>query len=178
MDYSWITTTWTAIIMVIISSIGIYIAIILFTRLSGLRSFSKMSSFDFAMTVAVGSLFASTILAKDPPLIQSVIALGALFGLQIIVAKLRGISPLMSKIVDNQPTLLMKGSQMLEENLKSTKVTTDDVRAKLREANVTDLNQVKAVILETTGDISVLHSTDTSQKLDDFLLTDVKGWNV
>lgn len=49
---------------------------------------------------------------------------------------------------------------MINEHLKATKVTPDDIRAKLREANVTDLNQVRAVVLETTGDISVLHSMD------------------
>jgi hypothetical protein len=140
MDYSWLTTSWTAILMVIVSSIGIYIAAIFFTRLSGLRSFSKMSSFDFAMTVAVGSLIASAILTEDPPLFQAVVAMGALYALQIGIAKLRGASPLISKLVDNQPTLLMKGPHMLDKNLKLTKVTPDDLRAKLREANVTDLN--------------------------------------
>lgn len=178
MDYSWITTTWTEIIMELISAAGIYIAVILFTRLSGLRSFSKMSSFDFTMTVAVGSLIATTILTEDPPLIQAIIGLGALYILQIGIAKLRGISPLVSKLVDNQPTLLMKGKHMIDQNLKATKVTPDDIRAKLREANVTDLSQIKAVVLETTGDISVHHSKVSSKKLDGFLLSDVKGWNV
>ena len=178
MEYSWITTSWTAILMVIISSIGIYIAVILFTRLSGLRSFSKMSSFDFAMTVAVGSVIAATILNENIPLILAIVGLGALYVLQIGVAKLRGISPLINNLVDNQPVLLMKGSHILEENLKSTKVTPDDLRAKLREANVTDFSQILAVVLETTGDISVLHTKDSSQELDDDLLTNVKGWDV
>ena len=164
--------------MVIISSIGIYIAVILFTRLSGLRSFSKMSSFDFAMTVAVGSVIAATILNENIPLILAIVGLGALYVLQIGVAKLRGISPLINNLVDNQPVLLMKGSHILEENLKSTKVTPDDLRAKLREANVTDFSQILAVVLETTGDISVLHTKDSSQELDDELLTNVRGWDI
>jgi uncharacterized membrane protein YcaP (DUF421 family) len=70
----------------------------------------------------------------------------------------------------------MKGPQILDENLKATKVTPDDLRAKLREANVTDYSQIKAVVLETTGDISVLQTKDSSQILDDDLLTNVKGW--
>lgn len=177
MDYSWLTTSWSAILMVIISAIGIYITVIFLTRISGLRSFSKMSSFDFAMTVAVGSLIASTILTDDPPLFQAVVAMGALYALQIGIAKLRGVSSLVDNLVDNQPVLLMKGSQILDENLKSTKVTPNDLRAKLREANVTDFSQIKAVVMETTGDISVLHSKDSSQMLDDDLLTNVKGWN-
>ena len=178
MDYSWLTTSWTVILMVIISAIGIYIAVIFFTRISGLRSFSKMSSFDFAMTVAVGSVIATTVLDENIPLIQAIVGLGALYALQIGVAKLRGISPLIDNLVDNQPILLMKGPQMLDENLKATKVTPDDIRAKLREANVTDFSQIKAVILETTGDISVLHTMDSSQVLDDKLLSNVKGWDI
>jgi len=59
------------------------------------------------------------------------------------------------------------GPLILDENLKATKVTPDDLRAKLREANVTDYRQIKAVVLETTGDISVLHTKDSSQILDD-----------
>jgi len=173
----WITTNWTDVLMVIISSIGIYICVILFTRISGLRSFSKMSSFDFAMTVAVGSLIATTILMDDPPLLLAIVALATLYILQIGVAKLRGISEFVDNLVDNQPVLLMKGTTILDENLKKEKVTLDDLRAKLREANVTQLKQVKAVILETTGDISVLHHNDEEHQLEDELLENVKGWD-
>ncbi len=162
--------------MVLLSSIGIYTAVIVFTRISGLRSFSKMSSFDFAMTVAVGSLVATTILMANPPLIQATVALAALYILQAGVAKLRGISNFVDNLVDNQPVLLMRGTEILENNLKSTKVTHDDIRAKLREANITRLLQIKAVILETTGDISVLHNDDPDHELDDELLSNVKGW--
>lgn len=176
MDISWITTTWTDIVMVLISSIGIYIAVILFTRISGLRSFSKMSSFDFAMTVAVGSLIATTIVMANPPLLQAMVALAALYVLQIGVAKLRGSSNFIDNLVDNQPVLLMRGTEILDENMKSTKVTYDDLRAKLREANVTQLLQVKAVVMEATGDISVLHNDDPEHELDDELLSNVKGW--
>lgn len=74
MDYSWLTTTWTDILMVLISTMGIYAALIIFTRFAGLRSFSKLSSFDFAVTVAVGSVIATTVLTENPPLIQAIMA--------------------------------------------------------------------------------------------------------
>lgn len=177
MDYSWLTTSWSSILMVILTTIGIYITLITYTRLAGLRSFSKMSSFDFAMTVAIGSLIASTILTKDPPLIQAMVALAMLYILQMTVARLRGKSKSVIYAVDNQPLLLMRGSEILEDNLKEAKVTQDDLRAKLREANVTQLSQVKAVVMEATGDISVLHHEDSAHKPDTFLLKNVSGWN-
>ena len=35
--------------------------------------------------------------------------------------------------------------------------------AKLREANVLDISEVRAVVLETTGDISVLHGESCAE---------------
>lgn len=176
MDYSWITTTWTAVLMASLSAIGIYVSLILFTRIAGLRSFSKMSSFDFAITVAIGSVIASTILSDSPPLLLAFTALATLYILQIMVASLRGSSSLVAKLVNNQPLLLMKGTKILEENLKEAKVTHADLRAKLREANATQLSQVKAVVMESTGDIAVLHNEDPDHEVDDILLREVRGW--
>lgn len=177
MDFSWINTSWTAVLMVIISTAGIYLSVIILTRIAGLRSFSKMSSFDFAVTVAIGSVIASTILSKNPPLMQAVAALSTLYFVQILVAWLRGRSAVISRLVNNQPLLLMKQTTIVEENLRKAKVTHADLRAKLREANVTELNQIKAVVMEATGDISVLHSEDEDRELDNELLKGVHGWN-
>lgn len=177
MDYSWINTTWTAVWMASLSAIGIYVALVLFTRMAGLRSFSKMSSFDFAITVAIGSVIGSTVLSESPPLYLAISALAALYILQMTIASLRGRSSLVDKLVNNEPLLLMKGTKILEENLKEAKVTHADLRAKLREANATQLSQVKAVVMESTGDIAVLHNEDPDHEVDDILLRGVRGWN-
>jgi len=52
----WMLTTWPKVGLVFLSAAGIYAAVIACTRISGLRSFSKMSSFDFAMTIGIGTL--------------------------------------------------------------------------------------------------------------------------
>lgn len=174
MDYSWISTTWTTVMMVALSAIGIYITIVLYTRIAGLRSFSKMSSFDFAITVALGTVIASTIITKDPPLLQAIVGLGMLYLLQMIVAVLRIRSSFVTKMVDNEALLLMDGTRIIDENLKKARVTKSDLISKLREANVTQMKQVKAVVMETTGDISVLHHHDEEHKIDSVLLEEVK----
>lgn len=174
MNLSWIESTLTASLMVVLSTLGIYAALILFTRIAGLRSFSKISSFDFAITVAIGSIVASTILSKNPPLLQAIIALGMLYLVQITVASLRGSSKMMNFLVDNEPLLLMEGEHILEKNLKKAKVTHSDLRGKLREANVTQMSQVKAVVMETTGDVSVLHHHNEDHELDATLLKEVR----
>ena len=161
-----------SMMMIVLSSMGIYAAVILYTRIFGKRSFSKMSSFDFAMTVAVGSITATTILADSVSFLEGAIGLLMIYTMQLVAAYLRRYN-WFRKLIDNEPTLLMDGQEILKENLKAVRVTEGDLRSKLREANVTKLSEVKAVIFETTGNLVVLHKND-DDGIDDWLLKDVR----
>lgn len=165
-------TTLGPLAAIFISAVGIYLAVILFTRLAGKRSFSKMSSFDFAITVAIGSIIASTILLPSVSLLQGICGLASVYILQLTASYLRRFQAF-GKVIDNTPLLLMDGSNILQDNLKKAKVTEGDLRSKLREANVLNFSQIKAVVLETTGDISVLHAEDDTD-VADWILKDVK----
>tara|TARA_R110002012_G_scaffold39867_12_gene109989 strand:- start:102 stop:623 length:522 start_codon:yes stop_codon:yes gene_type:complete len=168
----WFEASTTSIIAIVLTAIGIYIATILFTRLAGKRSFSKMSSFDFAMTVAIGSIIATTVLSKSVSLLQGIVGLAAVYVLQISVAMVRRFK-IVQKIIDNEPLLLMDGEEILHNNLRKARVTEADLRSKLREANVLELSQIRAVIFECTGDIAVLHTKDEDVKVEDWLLKGV-----
>ena len=170
----WFTASPSSLLGVVLSTLGIYVVLIALIRLVGLRSFSKMSSFDFAMTVAVGSVVASTILSPDPPLARAAVALASLFGVQFVIAILRKRTTWMEHIVDNEPLILMTREGMVRANLAKSRVTESDVWAKLREANVLAVDQVRAVVLETTGDISVLHGEPDGPELEACLLTGVR----
>lgn len=168
----WFTSDWQSLLAIVITAIGIYLAVIIFTRLAGKRSFSKMSSFDFAMTVAVGSVIATTILSSSVSLWDGIVGLAAIYILQISIAILRRFS-IIKRAVDNSPLLLMDGKNILDKNLKKARVSEGDLRSKLREANVLKLEQVRAVVFETTGDISVLHTDDSETEVESWLLKDV-----
>ena len=170
----WFEFSTESLIAIALTAIGIYVAVIILTRIAGKRSFSKMSSFDFAMTVAVGSILATTILSASVSLTQGITGLAAVYLLQILAAIGRRF-PWFQEAIDNSPLLLMDGSTILYKNLKKVRLTEGDLRSKLREANVLELSQVQAVIFETTGDISVLHTTNGRQKLEDWLIKDVQN---
>ena len=160
-------------ISILIATFIIFFVVILLTRLSGKRSFSKMSSFDFASTIAIGSIIASGILLEDISPSVTIVALTAIFLLQTIIAYLRRFESV-HKIIDNQPLLLMDGSTILFENLEKARVTEDDLRAKLRASNVLRLSDVRAVVFESTGDLTILHDTDNTLEVDNYLLNGVK----
>ena len=133
------------------------LAVVLAVRIVGLRSFAKMSSFDFAVTVATGSLLASVLINQDRSFVHAFAVIGALLVAQWVIAKGRVHLEWFRDAVDNTPLLIMRDGEILHENMRKGRLTEADVYAKLREANVLDLAQVRAFVLETTGDVSVLH---------------------
>ncbi|ABD55135.1 DUF421 domain-containing protein [Jannaschia sp. CCS1] len=149
----------------VLSALGIS-WVILLVRFVGLRSFSKMTNFDFVMTVGMGSLLASAATTSDwAALVQTMTAMAALFCIQFCVAFLRQRSDAVDAALQNQPMLLMRDGQILHDALLKTRVTEEDLMAKLREANALDLTQVRAVVLEATGDVSVLHGSQVDETL-------------
>lgn len=147
----------------ILTAIGMTWVVIL-VRINGLRSFSKMTNFDFVMTVAVGSLLAGSSQSTSwLAFLQTLVAMAALFLVQYSTAKLRKTSSKFEALMQNPPVVLMRDGEFIEEALVRTRVARDDLIAKLREANVLDMSEVRAVILETTGDVSVLHGESCAE---------------
>lgn len=169
----WTTTGWEQVALIALSASAMYVTVIVLTRLAGVRSFSKMSGFDFAVTVAIGSVLGSVILSKDPPIASGIAALIFLFGLQIGMAVLRSRFPGLQLLADNRPRLIMIGGEVQHDQLKKAKMTESDLWGKLREANAFNFSQILAVIAETTGDVSVLHSTDSDRDIQPELLKGV-----
>ncbi|ATW03665.1 hypothetical protein CHN51_09040 [Sphingorhabdus sp. YGSMI21] len=169
----WTTTGWEQIALIALSAAAMYVTVILLTRLAGVRSFSKMSGFDFAVTVAIGSVLGSVILSKNPPITHGIAALVFLFGLQIGMAILRSRFPRLQLLADNKPRLIMIGGEIQHDQLRKAKMTEDDLWGKLREANAINFSQVLVVIAETTGDVSVLHAKDKNEEIQPELLKGV-----
>lgn len=135
--------------------------VVLLVRMNGLRSLSKMTNFDFVMTVALGSLVAGASQATEwSEVWQVAAAMAALFLFQNLASRLRKTSDVIENVMQNDPILLMKDGEICYDALRSTRVAESDLIAKLREANALDMSKIKAVVLETTGDVSVLHGDD------------------
>lgn len=144
----------------LLSALGVLWVVVL-VRVVGLRSFSKMTSFDFVTTVAMGSLLAGVGQATSwTALAQALAAMAALLFVQWAAAKLRRRWARFDDAVTNQPIVLMRDGRFCESALEATRVERGDVLAKLRGANVQGFGEVQAVVLETTGDISILHGRE------------------
>ncbi len=159
---AWFLIDWQQVIGIALSVIGFYFCLILFTRIVGLRSFSKLSSYDLAMTVGIGSILASTVLSKSTSLLQGVFAIGMLFMLQALLSIMRRKFKPFKALIDNQPIILMSNGEYLWDNLKEAKLSTNDIKQILRQNGIKSKSEVFAVIMETTANMSVIKNSDIS----------------
>lgn len=167
--------SWGSLALVVVSTVGAYVAMIVFSRITGLRSFAQMTNFDIAATVMFGSIAATTAVTRSTPLLQGVVALAVLFAVQVLIARGR-LARRVEAAVDNAPLLLMSGSTVLEDNLARARMTDGDLRSKLRLAGVTRTADVRAVVLETTGTVSVVTAGPDEPPIDLDLFAGIRGY--
>lgn len=144
---------------------------VLLVRIVGLRAFSKMTSFDFVSTIATGSLIAQAGTRTEwSGYWQAMAAIAGVFLIQWVLALASKKSERVRRLLKNQPVLLVDNGEFLESAMAQTRVSRTSILEKLRASNVLRIADAGAVVLETTGDISVL----TSRSFDRELLDDVR----
>ncbi len=146
-------------VLVLVSTVICYAGVTIFVFISGLRSFSKMSSTEFVTTVAVGSLTATIIVSPTPSVIVGLCVLASVFLVKWAAALARSRTDIANRVPDNRPRYLRYGDEIPRETLNEVNVSLSEMHAKLPEANVWSYEQLVAAVLETTGDVSVLHRT-------------------
>ncbi|MDX1463307.1 MAG: DUF421 domain-containing protein [Marinirhabdus sp.] len=155
---NWIYANQTVLLKTVFSVVAIFTIMLLYTRIFGLRTFAKMTSIDFAATIAMGSIFADVIGSSTYSILKGAVALLIIITLQTLYSFFIRKSTSFQKVATNTPLLLMEDGAIIHENLIKANVSVSDVYAKLREANVIEMKEVRAVVFEVTGDISVLHT--------------------
>jgi uncharacterized membrane protein YcaP (DUF421 family) len=175
-EYEWLWSGWAPFGTLAIKAVVTYAALLALTRIAGLRSYAKFSSYDFPIVVAIGSAASVVFMSETPPLLQSLWVLGIIFALHLGVSLVQQYVPSGARLVNNPPILLMVGPQIIDEHMSDAHITRDELRAKLREANAVHPDDIIAVVFETTGDVSVLWSREEGPvRVDPELLEDVEG---
>lgn len=157
--------TFDALIRAACFSLAALAWVVALVRVSGLRSLSKMTAFDFVVTLATGSLLATAAGAATwTTFVQAIAAMTVLMSAQVALAYLRRLKPA-RRLMENAPLLLIHRGEFREDAMRTGRVTHDDLRAKLRQAGIAGPQEVAFMVLEATGDVSILTQSDIGEKM-------------
>lgn len=153
---------WDSLLRTLVVGVLAYVTLIVFLRVSGKRTLSKMNAFDLVVTVALGSTLATVLLTKDIALAEGALAFALLIGLQFVVTWSSVRARWVRQLVTGEPLMLLYRGEFLAAAMRRARVTEEEVWAAVRSAGLASLGGAEAVVLETDGSFSVVHQGSES----------------
>lgn len=153
---------WQSLLRAFVLTVLAYTTLIIFIRVSGKRTLAKMNAFDFLVTIALGSCLASVSLNKNIALAEGALVFFTLIFLQFIITWLSVRVKQVKKLVTSQPALLLYKGELLGDAMKRERISIQEIYAAARAKGVSDLNEIEVIVLETTGDITIISKLEKS----------------
>lgn len=124
-------------------------------RLMGKRQIGQMEASEFVVTMLVADLAAIPMQDSGIPLLSGLIPIFTVLGVELVISWLCLHNIRLRKILCGKPVILMENGKILQQNLRKTQITLDELTSLLRDKDILDLQQVQYAILETSGRLSV-----------------------
>ena len=138
-----------------IRTIILYLLLIFAIRAMGKRQIGQMEPSEFVVTMLVANLASIPMQDGDIPLYSGIVPILTVLGAELVLASLSLRSVRLRRILCGKPVILIENGKILQENLRATRVTLDELGGHLREKDVLDVRTVQYAILETNGNLSV-----------------------
>ena len=136
-------------------TIVLYLTMIVVIRIMGKRQIGQMEPSEFVVTMMVANL--ATIPMEDDgiTLFAGFVPICVILGAELVLSFLNLKSSKIRKLLCGKPVILIDNGTILQQNLRKTRISLDELTGHLREKDVLDIRSVQYAILETNGNLSV-----------------------
>ena len=136
-------------------TIILYTLLIAVIRLMGKRQIGEMEPSEFVVTMLVANLAAIPMQDEGIPLFSGFVPIVTVLAMELVMSALSLKSMFFRRMLCGKPVILIENGKIMQENLRKTRVTLDELSGHLREKDVLDIEAVQYAILETNGNLSV-----------------------
>ena len=133
----------------------LYLVLILVVRLMGKRQIGEMEPAEFVVTMLVANLAAIPMQDGGIPLFSGLIPILVVLGMELVLSWGTLRNQQFRKILCGKPVILIENGRILQDKLRQTRITLDELMGHLRQKDVLNPQQVQYAILETNGTLSV-----------------------
>ena len=133
----------------------LYLVLIFAVRLMGKRQIGEMEPTEFVVTMLLANLAAIPMQDGAIPLYSGLVPILTVLGMELVLSGLIMHSVVLRKFFCGKPVILINNGKIIQENLRRTRITLDELTGHLREKDVLDIRTVQYAILETDGNLSV-----------------------
>jgi len=170
---------WAFTLEVVFRTVVMFVYTVGLVRMLGKRGMRQLSPFELVIIIALGSAVGDPMFYADVPLLHAMVVV------TVVVLLVRGLALLtersepVERLVESEPTLLVRDGVILADALDGEHIAHDELLADLRESGFENLGDVRLAYLETSGNVSAFRrDAEDGQREGLSLLPDVPGLEV
>jgi len=143
-------------ITALIRTVILYLLLIVGLRLTGKRQIGELEPIELVLAMLLSDLSSVPMQDFAIPLLNGVVPILTLLSLSTLFsyASLRSVR--LRRLICGEAALIISEGRVLQDAMRKNRLTLDELMEELRGQGITDLNQVKYAVLETSGKLSVL----------------------
>lgn len=141
----------------------VFVTLLILTRALGKKQMSHLTFFNYITGITIGSIAANAVSESNKAFMDDFIGLIWWCVLTTFTGYIGLKSGKLRRIIDGQPTILIKKGKIIKHALKSTGINMDDLSMLLRKQEVFSITEVEYAILEPDGVLSILKKESYQQ---------------
>jgi uncharacterized membrane protein YcaP (DUF421 family) len=141
---------------IVLRAVVAYVFIIVLLRVTGRRELSSMGPSDLVLLVVMGDLIQNGVTQSDMSVTGITIAVTTFALLSVASSYLVFKSKRAQRIIEGTPLIVVQDGKLVEENMRTERITHDDVMEEARSQQIENLADIKWGVLESTGSISFI----------------------
>lgn len=141
---------------IVLRAVVAYVFIIVLLRVTGRRELSSMGPSDLVLLVVMGDLIQNGVTQSDMSVTGITIAVTTFALLSVASSYLVFKSKRAQRIIEGTPLIVVQDGKLVEENMRTERITYDDVMEEARTQQIENLADIKWGVLESTGSISFI----------------------
>ncbi|HEX5296456.1 MAG TPA: YetF domain-containing protein [Streptosporangiaceae bacterium] len=152
---AWLTGDWPHLGAVAAKAALMYLAALIGLRLTYRRTLAQWTAIDFAAAVAIGAIIGRTAIASGQSLLFGVVALATILAAHWVISASR-YSAVIAKLTDHRVRVLVEHGRVRDRQLRICGITKGDLFAQLRQQGAYRLEDLRYVLYETKGGLTVV----------------------
>src|SRR4051794_36595929 len=144
----------------VLRSIYVFVLIFVVTRAVGRRELSSLEPFDLILLIVIGDLVQQGVTQSDYSLTGATTVIVTMALLTVLTAYLSFRFRRLRAVLEGEPVLLVADGEILHRQLRSERLTVEEIVAEARQNQIASLDEVRFAVLETNGRISFLTRSD------------------
>lgn len=134
----------------------IYAFLIVILRATGKRQIGQMSPFDLVLLLVLSNAVQNSMNGGDNSVLAGIILSITLVAANWITGKITFSSKRAERLIEGAPQVILHDGKVYEQTLADAQLTRHELMAAIRSEGYTDLQEIRSVILENDGSMSII----------------------